>query len=222
MRLALIGGTGDIGRGLALRFALDTDHEILIGSRDPENARAAATEYEAELAALGLERPIKGFVNEMAADRADVVILAVPPYYVADTVDAIADKLDEETVLVSPAVGMKRDEEGLYYHPPPIGSVTALAAEHAPAGVPVIGAYHNLPADRLADLDVEIDLDTLVVGDDDRAKALVRALTGEIEGLRALDAGPLSNAADVESVAPLVINVGRYNDGMHDVGVKFS
>ncbi|WP_255170687.1 NADPH-dependent F420 reductase [Natrononativus amylolyticus] len=221
MRIALIGGTGDIGQGLALRWAFDTNHEILIGSRDPEKARTMAEEYETELDSRGVETAIKGFTNEMAADRADVVVLAVPPYHVADTVEAIAEKLDEETILVTPAVGMKGDEDGLHYHPPSAGSVTALVDQRAPEGVPVVGAFQNLAADRLANLDVDLSLDTLLVGDDPDAKETVRLLAEGIDGLRALDAGPIANAAEVESVTPLVINIARYNDDMHDVGVTF-
>ena len=221
MRIALLGGTGDIGEGLALRWAADTDHQILIGSRDPEKARDAVERYEATLEERDIGSNLLGFENAMAADRAAVVVLAVPPYHVADTVDAVADRLDEEMIVVTPAVGMKGDEDGLHYHPPSAGSVTELVAQRSPAGVPVVGAFHNLAAGKLADLDVEFDLDTLVVGDDAEAKATVRRLAEEIEGLRALDAGPLANAAEVESVTPLVINVARYTDDMHDVGVKF-
>ncbi|WP_435362835.1 NADPH-dependent F420 reductase [Haloarchaeobius sp. DYHT-AS-18] len=221
MRIALLGGTGDIGQGLALRWAYDTDHEILIGSRDPEKARTMAEEYETELDSRGVDVTVNGFANEMAADRADVVVLAVPPYHVADTVESVADKLDEDTILVSPAVGMKGDEDGMHYHRPGAGSVTALAAKAAPEGVSTVGAFHNLSADRLANLDAELDLDTLLVGDDPDAKDIVSRLANEIEGLRPLDAGPLANAAEVESITPLVINIARYNDGMHDVGVTF-
>ena len=221
MRIALLGGTGDIGEGLALRWAADTDHQILIGSRDPEKAREAVERYEAALAETGADADLLGFENGMAADRADVVVLAVPPYHVADTVDAVADRLDEESILVTPAVGMKGDEDGLHYHPPSTGSVSELVAQRAPDGVPVVGAFHNLAAGKLSDLDAEFDLDTLVVGDDRDAKATVRRLAEDIDGLRALDAGPLANAAEVESVTPLVINVARYTDDMHDVGVKF-
>lgn len=106
MRIALLGGTGDIGQGLALRFARDTDHEVLIGSRDPEKARDAVETYEENLESRGADADVKGFANEMAADRADVVILSVPPYYAGDTVEAVADNLDEDTILVTPAVGM--------------------------------------------------------------------------------------------------------------------
>ncbi|QSX00364.1 NADPH-dependent F420 reductase [Haloterrigena alkaliphila] len=221
MRIALLGGTGDIGQGLALRFARDTDHEILIGSRDPEKARTAVETYEAELESRGADADLKGFANEMAADRADVAILSVPPYYVGDTVEAIEDVLDSDTILVTPAVGMQGDEDGLHYHPPGTGSVTQLVAERAPDAVPVVGAFHNLAADALSDLDNDLDLDTLVVADDDDAKRTVRNLASEIEGLRALDVGPLANAAEVESVTPLVINIAKYNDDLHDVGVRF-
>ena len=221
MRIALLGGTGDIGEGLALRWGHDSDHELLIGSRDPEKAREAADAYLEALSELDVTASIKGFANEMAADRADVVVLAVPPYHVGDTVDAVADKLDTDTVLVTPAVGMKGDEDGLHYHPPGTGSVTALVAQRAPDDVPVVGAFHNLAAGKLADLEAAIDLDTLVVGDDADAKNLVVQLAEEIDGLRALEAGPIANAAEVESVTPLVINIARYNDDLADVGVKF-
>ncbi|ELZ11600.1 NADPH-dependent F420 reductase [Halovivax asiaticus JCM 14624] len=221
MRLALLGGTGDIGEGLALRFARDTEHEVLIGSRDPEKARDAVESYEERLADAGASGDLKGFANEMAADRADVVILSVPPYYVGDTVEAVADQLDSDAILVTPAVGMKGDEDGMHYHPPGTGSVTELVAQRAPDEVPVVGAFHNLAAGKLADLTTELDLDTLVVADDADAKGTVRQLAAEIEGLRALDAGPLANAAEVESVTPLVINVAKYNEDMHDVGVKW-
>ncbi|GAA0651487.1 NADPH-dependent F420 reductase [Salarchaeum japonicum] len=221
MRIALLGGTGDIGEGLALRWGYDTDHDIVIGSRDPARAREKAGEYETELDSRGLDRKITGFENAMAADRADVVVAAVPAYHLSDTVESVAEKLDEDTILVSPAVGMQRDEDGFHYNPPGAGSVTALAADAAPDDVPVVGAFHNLAADRLANLDVELDLDTLVVGDDDDAKGLVADLGGEIEGLRVLDAGPLGVAAEVESVTPLVINIAMNNKGMHDVGVTF-
>jgi hypothetical protein len=221
MRIALLGGTGDIGEGLALRWGYDTDHEILVGSRDPDRARAKADEYETELDSRGIERTIKGFGNAMAADRAQVIVLSVPPYHVRDTVDTVADGLDEGDVLVSPAVGIDRDDDGFHYNPPSAGSVTRLVADTAPEEVAVVGAYHNLPAGRLADLDSELDIDTILVADDDDARETVRMLTEGIEGLRALDAGGIANAGEVESLAPLLINVAANNDGLHALGVRF-
>jgi hypothetical protein len=221
MRIALIGGTGDIGEGLALRWAYDTDHEIVIGSRDPEKARTKAEEYETELDSRGVEVDVAGFENAMAADRADVVVLSVPAYHLVDTVEHIADGLDSDDVLVTPAVGMKRDDDGMHYNRPGAGSVAALAVDAAPDDVAVVGAFHNLAAGRLANLDADLDVDTLVFGDDEDAKDIVSMLAAEIVGLRPLDSGGLANAAEVESLTPLLINLAMNNEGLHDVGVKF-
>jgi len=221
MRIALLGGSGDIGEGLALRFGRDSSHDIVIGPREPEKAREAAESYETELDDRGVDAKLTGFENEMAADRADVVVLAVPPYHVADTVDSVADSLGEADIIVSPATGMQRDEEGFHYHRPEAGSVTALAAGAAPDSVPVVGAFHNLAAGRLADLDAELGIDTLVIGEDEAAKATVSSLAEDIDGLRALDAGGIANAPEIESVTPLLINVGVHNDGLDDLGVRF-
>jgi len=220
MDIALLGGTGDIGQGLALRWAYDTDHGIVIGSRERERAETKAEEYETELDSRGVERTVEGAANAEAAARADVVVLAVPAYHATDTVEAVADDLGD-SVLVTPAVGMKNGEGGLRYNPPGVGSVSALVAEAAPEETRVVGAFHNLPADRLANLDAELGMDTLVVGDDPDARDLVADLASGIEGLRALDAGPLANAPEVESVTPLLINVARHNEGMDDLGVRF-
>jgi hypothetical protein len=221
MRIALLGGTGDIGEGLALRFAYHTDHEVLVGSRDPDRARQKADEYETELSSRGRDRKVNGFVNEMAAERAQVVVVAVPPYHVADTVEAVADSLDDGDVLVTPATGIKRDDEGFHYHPPSAGSVTQLVADTAPDGVSVVGAFHNLAAGRLADLTADLGIDTLLVADDPDAKDTVRLLAEDIEGLRALDAGGIANAPEVESLTPLLVNVAENNAHMNDLGVRF-
>ncbi|MFK8211992.1 NADPH-dependent F420 reductase [Haloferax volcanii] len=221
MRIALLGGTGDIGEGLALRWAYHTDHEVIIGSRDPDKARAKADEYETELSSRGRDVKVNGFTNEMAADRASVVVLAVPPYHVSDTVEAVSDSLSEGDVLVTPAAGMKRDDDGFHYHPPKAGSVTALVAGAAPDDVPVVGAFHNLAAGRLADLDADLGIDTLLVADDEDAKETVRLLAEGIDGLRALDGGGLANAPEIEGITPLLINVAQNNDGLHDLGIRF-
>jgi NADPH-dependent F420 reductase len=220
MQIAICGGTGDIGEGLALRWACDTGHGVLIGSRDADRARNKAQEYETELSGRGVDATVEGYENPEAVDRADVVVLAVPAYYLVDTVEAVADRLDHQP-LVTPAVGMSSDEDGLHYNQPGAGSVAALAADAAPSGVPVVGAFHNLPAGRLANLDASFDWDTVVLGDDDDAKRTVIELAEGIEGLRALDGGALANAAEVEAITPLLVNLARENEGLHDLGVKF-
>lgn len=221
MHVALLGGTGDIGEGLALRLAQDTNHNIMVGSRTFEKAETKAGEYETELASRGVEVAVGYAENPDAAEGADVVVLSVPAYHLADTVDSVAGRLDEGSILVSPAVGMQRDEAGMHYNPPAAGSVTALAAESAPDHVSVVGAYHNLAAGRLANLDAEIAADVPLVGDDDDAVDIVSELTAGIEGLRPLRAGGLANASEVESLTPLLINLAANNEGLHDLGVRF-
>jgi NADPH-dependent F420 reductase len=220
MQLALLGGTGDIGQGLALRWARDTNHDVIIGSRKAEKAETKADEYETELASRDYDVSIAGYDNATAAAAADVVVLSVPAYYLSDTIDAVADDIGD-AVLVSPAVGMQRDESGVHYNPPGVGSVTALAAKAAPDDVPVVGAFHNLAAGKLANLDADLDWDVPVVADDDDAKDTVSALAEGINGIRPLDAGDLANASEVESLTPLLINLAANNERMHDLGVKF-
>lgn len=221
MEIALLGGTGDIGEGLALRWARDTAHSILIGSRDPEKATRRANDYDTLLSERGADADVVGVGNAEAAATADVVVVSVPPEYASDTVDSIASRLDDETVLVSPAVSMRRDGAGFHYTAPEAGSVAEELADAAPDHVPVVGAFQNLAAGALSDLDRELAADVIVTGDESEATALVRSLADEIEGLRALDGGPLAVTGVVESVTPLLINLAMNNDGMHDLGVRF-
>ena len=221
MHIAILGGTGDIGQGLALRLAADTSHEVTVGSREAENAETKAEEYTTELDSRGIDAEIAGAENTVAAAAARVIILAVPPYHVGDTVEAVADALDDGDVLVSPATGMKRDEEGFHYHKPGAGSVTKIVFDAAPEPVAVVGAFHNLAAARLANLDADLEIDTLVIGDDEDAKQTVIDVAEGIHGLRPLDAGGIANAPEIEGITPLLINVASNNDGLHDLGVRF-
>lgn len=221
MEIALLGGTGDIGEGLALRWARDTDHSIVVGSRDPEKAEQKADEYESRLADRGVSRSVAGYGNEEAASMAEIVVVSVPPQYAPDTVETVAAGLSADDVLVSPAVNMDRDAAGFHADPPEAGSVAQEIAAAAPEDVPVVGAFQNLAAGALTDLDNDLDYDVIVNGDDADAKATVTDLAEEIEGIRALDGGPLALSALVENITPLLINIAMNNDGMHDLGVKF-
>ena len=221
MEIALLGGTGDIGEGLALRLAYDTSHSVYIGSRKPEKAREKAEEYRTRLADREIDHGIRGYSNEKAAERANVVILSVPPEHVTDTVDTIAPVLDENHILISPAVQMSRDAAGFHYDPPEASSVAESAAAITPDGVPVVGAFQNIAAGALSNLTEELAVDVVVTGDDEEAKATIQTLVEDIEGLRSLDGGPLANTAVVESITPLLVNLAMNNEGMHDLGVRF-
>lgn len=221
MQVSILGGTGDLGRGLALRWAYHTDHDVVLGSRDADRAREAATEYEQTLTAAGVSRDVKGVGNREATERGDVVVCSVPAYYLAETIETVSPGLNAGDVLVSPAVGMTGDGDGVHYNPPDAGSVLALAADVAPDRVPVVGAFHNLAAGRLADLLRDLDVHTPLVGDDSDAVSTVVGLAEDIDGLCAYSAGPLANAPEVEALTPLLMNLATYNDDLENTAVTF-
>jgi NADPH-dependent F420 reductase len=222
MRIALLGGTGDIGEGLALRWGLDTAHELVIGSRDHEKADQRAAEYRERISEHAVKPNITGATNVDAVDGADVVVLSVPPAHVSETVETVGSSLSAGSVIVSPAVSMSRDGDGFHYErPSDEGSITAIVNSSTPDGIPTVGAFHNISADRLTDLDADLDVDTVVVGDDEQAKSTVTNLIHDIEGLRAVDGGSLANASEVEAITPLLINIAMNNSEMHHLGVRF-
>lgn len=242
MEIAILGGTGDIGQGLVLRWGRDAEHDLVVGSRDASRAASVAAEYRERLGersnddahgdasgdaiddvshvAIG-DATIEGRANDAAIETADVVIPAVPPEHLRETIASVADGLAEDAILVSPAVSLSFEASGVHYDAPPEGSFTAVAAEAAPPSVPVVGTFHTLSAPRLADLDRTLDVDALVVGDDPEARQTIAALVEDVEGLRALDAGPLANAGAVEGLTALQITLGQHNEGLSDLGVRF-
>lgn len=222
MHIAILGGTGDIGEGLALRLLRDTTHDIIIGSRDADRGKASAEEYRTRLGDAIGSGSVAGMTNFEAARHSSVLMLAVPPYHLSNTIEAIEENLDGGDILVSPAVGMDRDQTGFHYDRPGVGSVAEVAASAAPEDVAVVGAFQNLAAGALSDLTNSLGYDVIVTGPDSEAKSLVIELVEEIQGLRALDGGPLANSAEVEAITPLLINLAMNNSKLHDLGVHFN
>jgi NADPH-dependent F420 reductase len=221
MEIALLGGTGDLGEGLALRLARDTDHSIAIGSRDTDKAEKAATAYREQLQAYGIDAEISGATNETVVEDASVIIASLPPRYITETVETIVSNLEHDTILVCPAVQMTRDADGFHYEPPAAGSVTEAVDGASPEDIAVVGGFQNLAAGALSNLDRKLDVDVLLTGDDPEAKTRLVELVAELDGLRPLDAGPLAVSAEVEGLTPLLINLALTNEGMHDLGVRF-
>lgn len=222
MRIALLGGTGAIGEGLALRFGAHTTNQIVVGSRDADRASEVAASYEERLASHDIDTSIEAGVNVDAVAGAEVAILGVPPYHARETIETVSHDIEDDAILVTPAVGMRRSETGCHYDPPPVGSVSELVAKTAPEHVSVVGTYHSLPAERLANLDADLDMHTPVVADDEPAKETVQTLTDAIPGLTPIDAGPLANAAGVESLAPLLVTLKQYNESLPELGIRFA
>lgn len=198
--IAVLGGTGDQGRGLAHRFAA-AGHPVIIGSRSAERARTAAE-------ALGAGREIRGMSNADAAREADVVIVAVPWDGHRDLLASLAGPLTGKIVIdcVNP---LGFDERGAYPLPVAEGSAAQQAASVLP-GSRVVGAFHHVSAVVLLDPDVTgIDLDVMVLGDDRAATDLVQALASQIPGARGVYAGQLRNCGQVEALTANLVSVNR-------------
>jgi len=201
--IALVGGTGPEGRGLATRFAL-VGHTVVIGSRDAQRGAEVGSALAAE---LGREN-VTGTSNEAAVVDADVVIVVVPYAAHRPTLEGLRDALAGK-IVVDAVVPVMFDRG-----PRPIeveaGSATEEAAQILPDST-VIGAFHNLPADVLLDPEAVLESDVLVTGANGEAKDTVMALSNEITGCRAVDAGPLRFSRFVEGLTTLIIGInGRY------------
>ena len=215
MKIAILGGTGKIGEGLAYRWALN--HEIYIGSRDEGKAKQAASGYSCELSDRGLVCHIAGTSNKEAVEKADIVVLSVPYEAALELVKCLRPVLKDQ-ILISVVVPMKKGH-GFEYTPPSDGCA-ALRIQHIVPGVKVVSAYHNLSYRKLKDIDLAIDGDVVICGHDKDAKKTVMELTREIRSVRPLDGGPLCESHMIESLTPFMINMAIRN-GLSDLGVKF-
>lgn len=201
MRLAILGGTGAEGRGLALRFA-HAGHDVIIGSRAASRAADAAAALNRELgrgAATGAD-------NRAAAAAAGLAVLTVPYAAQRDTALAVADELAGK-ILVDATVPLKPPRVARAQLPPGGSAVAALQAALGEA-VRVVSAFQNVSAHRLGALDRDVECDVLVCGDDAAARETVVALAKSI-GLRAWHAGPLANSAAAESLTSVLIAINR-------------
>ncbi len=216
MKIALLGGTGHIGAGLAFRLKL-AGYDVIVGSRRLEKAVRKAEEYNRIVEARGGKADIEGMENGEAARHADVAILTIPWDKAFVTAESLRDELKGKTV-VSPVVPMQKENGRFVYAPPPEGSAAERIASIVDARV--VAAFNNIPAAKFADPDAQFQWDVAVCGDDAGAKRTVMDIVNSIDGLRALDAGPLSAARTVEALTPLLINLALKN-GMKDLGVRF-
>lgn len=200
-RIAVLGGTGKEGAGLALRWA-NAGHHIVIGSRARERAAQAATAINARIGAKRAE----GLDNAGAAASGDIVVLTVPFAAQLATLQEVRTSLagkiliDVTVPLVPPQVGRAQLPEG--------GSAVLAAQNMLGAGVRVVSAFQNVSAELLSDLGRPIDCDVLVCGDDREARAQVIALAREA-GMRALHAGPLVNSVVAEALTSVLITINR-------------
>lgn len=217
MKIAILGGTGSIGEGFALRWA--AKHDIMICSREVDRAVKAAEEYTGTLLNKGLLCcGITGCTNETGIKDVDVVVLSVPYESVVPLLKNLKPCFKEQ-VVISLVVPMKKNK-WFEYTPPKQGSAALEIRDILPESVKVVSAYHNISAKKLANPELSLDCDVVVCGDDENAKRTVMELTREIKNLHPLDGGGLASSYMIESLTPFLINLAIRN-GLSDLGVKF-
>jgi len=223
-KIAIIGGTGDQGFGLALRL-LKAGEQIIIGSRQEQKAKESAEKLRSN---LGTKVAVDGLQNDQAAGKGDIVILTVPFAAHMNIIKTIKDSLREETIFVDACVPLESEIGGKATRTIGLwdGSAAEQAAKAIPKGVKTLAAFNNVSSEILQDLGVDVDCDVLVCGKDVDAKKLVMEIAEEIPKVRAIDAGPLENARTIEQITPLLIGLNiRYKcrgAGIRITGVKTS
>ena len=204
--LAVIGGTGEEGSGLGLRWAA-AGYPVLIGSRSRERAVDAAAELSALLPADRTAR-IGGDTNAGAAEAADVIVLSVPYDSQAGILEQIGAGCEGKTV-VSVVVPLKPPRVSRVWRPPG-GSAAEEAQALLGVGARVVAAFQNISATHLKDLNHAVDCDILVTGDDKEAKQVALELA-QAAGMRGIDAGPLVNSSVSEGLTALLIGINIRN-----------
>lgn len=197
-RIGVLGGTGDQGRGLALRLAR-SGLPVTLGSRSAERAEAAAAD---------LGHGIAGASNADCAAGADIVIAAIPYDGHRELLESLQSELAGK-ILVDCVNPLGFDKQGAFVLPVEEGSAAQQAAAVLP-DTTVVGAFHNVSAVLLLDSDLaSVDTDVLVIGDVREATDAVQALVDRIPGMRGVYGGRLRNAAQVEALTANLISVNR-------------
>lgn len=202
--IAIVGGTGPEGSGLALRWAR-AGESVIIGSRDAERARAAAAKIAETVGPLA---SVEGADNATAVKMCDVVVVTVPFAGQAELLKQLRPSFRQGTVLIDATVPLAAAVGG---RPTRVlgvwqGSAAEQAAEAVGKNVIVAAAFHSLSATVL-NSDQPVDCNVIVCSDDDRARKVASALAVKIPGVRAIDGGKLENARIVEAMTALLITL---------------
>jgi len=218
--VAIIGGTGDQGLGLALRFA-QAGRAVRIGSRKCERAEQTAQELRGRFPAAD----VTGHENVEAVRTVGdgIVILSVPFEHTVATLKSLAPALDSAHVVVSMGVPLATAIGDVAARMLGVaqGSCAELCQAHVPAGTEVVSAFQNVAAHRLADLAHPIDCDIVVSGAKP-ARTRVMALCDDLGGTRAIDGGPLYNARYVEALTALLIGINIRYKNREGAGLRFT
>jgi len=227
MKIGIIGGTGNMGRGLAIRWALK--HEIYVGSRRLEKAQRIAKGlnnlargfYQAEI-----QGGVTGVVNADAIRESELVVVTLPPKATIPAISELREHLSPKQIVVSTVVPMTRREKLFYFTSLDAegegvsgGRSAAETIQEIVKPVPVVSAFQTVPAAYLNNIDAILNIDVLIASDDEFAVTIVSKLVRDIPNLRPLRVGPLENSKWVESFTPLLLNAAILN-GLHDPSIR--
>jgi 8-hydroxy-5-deazaflavin:NADPH oxidoreductase len=216
--IAILGGTGPQGRGLALRWAR-VGQSIIIGSRDGNRAENVAQEISRQ---IGTGAEIMGEENSAACAATNVYVLTVPFDGQAELLKQLKPAMKPGSILIDATVPLAATVGG---RPTRVlgvwqGSAAQQTAELVAKGVTVVGAFHNVSAELLNG-DAPIDCDVIVCSDDDNARKVAGDLAEKIPGIRAVDGGKLENARIVEQITALLITL-NIRHKVHSAGIRIT
>lgn len=221
MRIGIVGGTGGMGEGFALRWC--KKHDVIVGSRDAQKAKEAAENYsKAARESLGdIRGSITGDDNIALGKDVDILILSIPYEFIDDTCGKLVGKIRDDCVVVSPIVPMTRTEAGFVYIPLEQGKRQAaeMVADRLPPRTRVVSAFHTISEVKLKNVSQSLDADTFICGDDQAAVSKLTELVLEISGLRPVYLGPLALTYQAEILTPMLLNAAKRNK-MKNPGVK--
>ena len=205
MKLGVLGGTGQEGRGIVLRLA-EAGLEVLVGSRSRTRAEGTASELNR---LLGGEDRIRGALNTEVAKRSEVLFLAAPFAGAADLVSGCAPHVAPETTWVDVTVPVVFDAGRIGLPPLEAGSGSEQLAAGLPDPAALVAALKTVPARLLGEVGIPLDCDVFVCGDSARRKRQVAQLLSRWPGVRTVDAGRLDNARALERMSALLIGINR-------------
>ena len=208
--IAIIGGTGPAGMGLALRW-VRAGETVIVGSREEERARLAAASIRKR---VGDQAKISGMENSAACVAADILMLTVPFEGQASLIKKLKPSITPGSILIDATVPLAAGLGGRASRTLGVwqGSAAQQAAELVPDDVSVVAAFHNVSAELMGG-DNPLDCDVIVCSDDPDAAQLTRELAAKIPGIRAIDGGKLENARIVEQITALLIGLNMRHKG---------
>ncbi|MFP3190661.1 MAG: NADPH-dependent F420 reductase [Thermoproteota archaeon] len=225
MKIALLGGTGDLGTGLAIRWG--RYHEVIVGSRFEEKAKADAQEYALKAASSYLEEvkgKIIGMKNEDAVKYADVIVICIPAIYINDTLNSIKNNFDPNKLVISPVVPLRKANRHFVYDPS-IVTKNAKSAAEAIANIlkaeNIVSALHTIPANKLADPYSRLNYDVPFCASNENSKNLFVQLAKDLSPhLNCLHVGGIELSSLIESITVTIINIS-INTRKWNLAIKF-